>query len=497
MAIGVSVYAYDYDSVYFFSANRDEMLANRERGTSGDLWFIWEVNPGDGNILPPIFPWSPQAIYIPPTLNPGEQERTVTLRCTVVDVSPDWSRRDQPVIITRSIRIVNRPTVHLSVYAVDDQGNGISSTPIPSGQLLPSRLRFTAYKRGTSWNLESVTFDTPWGTYSVAPPYGESFVSFTIPALPPDESHRRFEFGASAVFSIILPPPVGRIEQRDEKRMESLLGFDMTDRFSLNEMIDPSRGHWIYWDEGRDVWVYDTFPVPNWFHNRSGHWGNVIPRFNEEYTYGSTSYPIVHWFENDDLEDDRGNQIVSVMDWSGEFADVVGPDQGGNRWTEPYRGRIYLSKRLITHAAELRNETYGLVTDGIDLVARVVAHEFFHRDQFLAAWGGFSDAHIGPLTLPRPTFWPGNPRSGYDSDGDLLRNEYEVQMHNIYHTNSADRYAVLKWWTGKQIAAGPDEYYFDAEMCARLWGEWNGYWVGSLDSQDWSVGGRQDYEGGN
>jgi len=30
-------------------------------------------------------------------------------------------------------------------------------------------------------------------------------------------------------------------------------------------------------------------------------------------------------------------------------------------------------------------------------------------------------------------------------------------------------------------------------MYAQLFGEWNGYLVGSLDEQDWSEGGRQDY----
>ena len=66
-------------------------------------------------------------------------------------------------------------------------------------------------------------------------------------------------------------------------------------------------------------------------------------------------------------------------------------------------------------------------------------------------------------------------------------------MARVYWTSPNDAYAVLKWWTGKQAVSGFDSYYNDFEMCASLWGEWNGYAVGSLDAQDWSVGGRQDY----
>ncbi|GIV14808.1 MAG: hypothetical protein KatS3mg022_0243 [Armatimonadota bacterium] len=57
------------------------------------------------------------------------------------------------------------------------------------------------------------------------------------------------------------------------------------------------------------------------------------------------------------------------------------------------------------------------------------------------------------------------------------------------HFSPNSPYAVERWWTGNPNASEQT----DLEMHARLWGEWPGYIVGSLDTQDWSAGGRQDY----
>lgn len=446
-----------------------------------------------GGSIAPVSPHAPSALYFPPVLGPDEQERPVTLRCTVTDsalsafISLDVFRLDLPISITRSFKIVKSPTVHVTVVAVDQQGNQVSSTPIPSGAST-SRLRFTANKRGCEWKLESVTFTTPWGAQTVQnpDPQRQASVSFTTQPISSGEPHRRFQFSASAVFSITLPPPVGRIEQRDKKTTERLLGFDMTDRLEYNEAIDATRGRFIVRDAQGNWLRIEPHPVPNWFHNREGHWGDVIARLKDSYTYGGISYPIVHWIENDDVQNRHGVYLLAVMDWSGEFADVPG---GPQQFAERYRGRIYLTKRLFTHPEAARGHRYGLVVDGIDSIARVVAHEFFHREQFLEAWGGFTNAHIGSP----PHFWPYNPQSGYDDDGDWLRNDYEQNMQRVYRTHPREAYAVLKWWTGKQAVSGFDGYYNDFEMCASLWGEWHHYMVGSLDAQDWSVGGRQDY----
>lgn len=336
------------------------------------LPFHWEIVSGGGSIAP-ISPFSPFAVYTPPILEPNETERSVTLRCTITDLSLDLLRRDLfGTQITRTFRIVNRPTVHVSVAAVDPEGNLLSTTPIPSGQNLASRLRFMAGKRGTAWNMDSVTFTTPWVSVTILNPSAEPVISFTTEPICRDEPHWRFQFGASAVFSITVPPPFSwRIERQDEKTAERLLGFDIYylppyDRSYTNELIDDSRGQS----------VLGTGDVPNWFHHRAGHWGNVIPRFNEQYTYGGVSYPIVHWI---------------------------------------------------------------------------------------------------PLTLEEIL------EEVEEPEAELLRGVWD---------------GLYRWWTGQQGSI-PTSGLPDPEMYSRLYGEWNHYWIGSLDSQDWSVGGRQDDEGGN
>ncbi len=494
--IGVSVYAQDYDWVFFYSANGSEVLSNRERTTystisspmNPTLLFHWEIVSGGGAIAP-TGPFSPSAVYTPPVLEPNEIERSVTLRCTITDLSLDLLRRDLfGSQITRTFRIVNRPTVHVSVAAVDARGNLLSTTPIPSGQSLASRLRFAASKRGTAWNMDSVTFTTPWVSVTMLNPSGEPVISFTTEPISREEPHRRFQFSASAVFSITFPPPVGRIERLDEKTAERLLGFDIYylppyDRSYTNELIDNSRGQS----------VFGTWDVPNWFHNRAGHWGNVIPRFNEQYTYGGVSYPVVHWVPQtleeilqaagEDAKDLRqdGAEIFGFFDWQGVFAPY--------QYAPAYRGRIYIFPGAIQ--AVPVPDPYGLQAGGIDLVARVVAHEFAHRDLFIAAWHGFDNNNIGP-----PDDWfPMSGVQGVDTDQDCLSDEYE-RAAAVYHFDPEVFDALHRWWEDKQGCEAIDSLA-DFEMYSRLYGEWNGYWVGSLDSEDWSVGGRQDYEGGN
>jgi len=493
--IGVSVYAQDYDDVFSQSADGSRTLSNRERTTyafdfqwsTPSLLFQWEIVSGGGSIAP-IAPYAPSALYFPPVLEPYEYERTVTVRCTIIDFSPDLSRMDSRKQITRSFRIVKRPTVHLGVEAVDPWGNLLSTTPIPSGQGA-SRLSFTANKRGRAWKLESVTFTTPWGTQTVQnpDPDGQVSVSFTTEPISPDEPHRRFQFGASAVFSMTLPPPVGRIEQRDEKTGERLLGFDIHyvepyDRLYTNELIDDSRGQS----------VFGTWPVPNWFHNRPGHWGAVVPRFNEEY---GLRYPIVHWLpmtleeilEDIDIDEETSEllrrigaiEVLGIFDFMG----ALGPEP----FAEQYRGRIYILPAAVSPLKV--EDPYALTADGIDLLARVVTHEFAHRDQFLRAWGGFSDEYI----RPRGVFLPGNRKEGSDDDGDGLSNDYEESAEGQwYQFNKQIWDALYQWWMGQQGCQSGTGLP-DAEMYARLFGEWNHYWIGSLDEQDYSVGGRLDY----
>ena len=465
--IGVHVRVVDYDLVTFASADNSELLVNRERAQSQDFSCTWRVVSGGGVIVPTGPIASTSAVYFPPLLEANEQEREVTIECIITDNSPDPARRDADCVITQRFRIVNRPTVHIGVQCVDSQGESISGTPMPSGQLMPAYLRFSASSRKGAWQLDSVEWRTPWGTVSAVSADGSTATAVLSFPIPRDEEHRRFSYEATATFSVTLPPPVGRLEHRDEKVSERLLGFDMTDRFSYNELLDTSRGRSIAGE----------FYVPNWFHNRAGHWGNVIPRFNEEYTHNGVRYPVVHWVDVEWFEDPWGNELSALMDWEGLLA------PRGLQYSEMYRGRIYLCRAAIRHSLE--NNPYGLRTEWIDYVARIVAHEFAHRDQFIASWGGFGDAQIGSY----PNWRLLSP--DYDRDGDGLSNEYEERVQPVYYTNPNDRCAVLKWWTGDQGAT--HTYYTDPEMCAYLWGEWDRYQVGSLDNRDWSVTGRQDY----
>ncbi len=60
-------------------------------------------------------------------------------------------------------------------------------------------------------------------------------------------------------------------------------------------------------------------------------------------------------------------------------------------------------------------------------------------------------------------------------------------------------FSILRWWTGDPNRE--DHYFKDAEMYAQLWGEWDGYLIGSLVitdngglvEKDWSRGGWLDY----
>lgn len=175
-----------------------------------------------------------------------------------------------------------------------------------------------------------------------------------------------------------------------------------------------------------------------------------------------------------------GAEILGFFDWQGALAPY--------QYAPAYRGRIYIFPGAIQVAP--LPDPYGLRAGGIDLIARTVAHEFAHRDLFIADWGGFDNGNIGS-----PGDWfPMSGELGVDKDEDCLSDSYEQAA--VYHFDPEVFDALHRWWEGKQ-GCEATVGLADFEMYARLYGEWNHYWIGSLDSQDWSVGGRQDYEGGN
>lgn len=101
---------------------------------------------------------------------------------------------------------------------------------------------------------------------------------------------------------------------------------------------------------------------------------------------------------------------------------------------------------------------------------------------------GFDEEHIGT-----PGRWlPCSGKEGVDTDGDSISDGYERLLKNVFHFSPVDPYAVYRWWMG-YVGCEPSDPLYDPEMYVRLWGEWDNYQIGSLDNQDWSVGGRQDY----
>lgn len=339
----------------------------------------------------------------------------------------------------------------------------IRARPIPSGDgTAIVYMRFSAIARKGGWTMERVDFTTPWRTRSAVPnQYGA--VEVTLGPVFGFERHRRFHFSATARFSLYLPLLIG--DSYDSKTSERLLGFDTSGLFT--EILDSSRG-----SSRRGV-----FFVPNWFLPLEGHWGSLIPRFNETYTFNGVEYSVIHFV--DDIAGALGyppGSVLGLMDWQG----VLGEEQ----YAERYRGRIYLC--LATVQRTMDRPEHGLHADWIDLVATTVAHEFFHRDQFITSWGGFSNSHIGK---PNNRL-PGSGGANIDADADLLSDCYESLARNHYKTDKFTRWSVLRWWTGNPKARHPR--YPDPEMCAYLWGEWLGHTIGSLDD-DWLVTGRQDY----
>ncbi len=280
-------------------------------------------------------------------------------------------------------------SIGVRVHAVDMLRREVSGTLIPSGADANNLCfpEFLAGSRRGAWKLESVTFDTPWGRQEVpGDEYGRA--CFVGPAIAQHYEHGWFDFSATALFSIQLPPPVGRQEIQVQTTARALLGFDM-EHPEYNELLDDSRGRSIF----------GVFEVPNWFHDLPGHWGSIIPRFNEEYTYGGQNYPIVHWAAAPtedilDMFEEEAEQLRALGVHIAAFFDFLGlfaPEE--HQFDEEYRGRIYLFPSSVQR--NMVCDTYGLNADWNDLLMKVVVHEFAHRDLFVSMWGGFATSNIG------------------------------------------------------------------------------------------------------
>jgi len=468
--IPIVIHVVDYDEVSITNADRDVRLTNKVRETMNHLDVHWRIRHGGGMIddRPAFSRYLRYADYHPPALDPGEFSRTVQLECTVYDRSPIASRRDEPVSLTITLTILDVPTIHSIV------GRGVSGgTTYPSLFASGLRREETVYYNWVvdapatlPWYLRYVEWlQMPWrGRFRGEPPW-RLFDTFPI---SPDEEHRRVVVEVRATFAFPYPDPW--LGFQNTKTRSRAITFRL---FTHDEMCDFSRGisSIAHWDP------------PNWFDARPGHWGAVIPRFNEMDPNLDGGY-VVYYAPRPPSRPgtDITDTTVGILDWSGYWAPY------GLQHSEQYRGRVY----LFVSSLKVRIESggavrpYGLWADGIDAVANTVAHELAERDLFLASWGGFDSAHIGSYL-----FHPF--RRPYDEDMDGVRDSWE-HLHRSLGFGKDDPYAVERWWLYGKDATGREVCtVLDHEMYAQLFGEWNGYLVGSLDEQDWSEGGRQDY----
>jgi hypothetical protein len=212
----------------------------------------------------------------------------------------------------------------------------------------------------------------------------------------------------------------------------------------------------------------------------------LIPRFNDT---DSAGRPIVY-FASEPFDELRSANPLAYLDITGRF--------GEQPFHEQYRGRIYLfeSRLLYGTYKDSPQRNLALTASWLDLVAVTIMHEFSHRDRFIESWGGFSDRDIveGVWSPPGEPNWKFKNRN-LDSDLDLLSDRFEETYAEKYRCDPRDRYSVWKWWAG-YVSYGRD-WFGDDEIIATLWGEWGdgspSYLIGQLDTQDWSVGGRQDF----
>ena len=522
--IPIHVHAFDYDDVTYTSADGSVELKNKERELSSRLRAEWEIVSGGGSFVFPN-PLGFDAAYKPPALGTNEPSRQVKLRCKIWDENAnDPLRRDGnpdripplPAAVAEvEFTLVKDPTIaNIHCQAIGDDGSTVSSAPIASGAASADRVRlrftFSTRQNKTAWELYKVQWQVPWaGTAS-----GDKGEVFTTEPIPSSQNHAFFSVTVVAKFRRLKPgrPPHDPPQEEDYEYREDTktrtfpLCFAKTDHDEWNDM---SRGESFY---------FDADP-PNWFDAKpahSGHWGHVIDRFNETDSALAGSY-IVYYMPDRPANYDDLRRARAVFDWSGKYAPP------GHDYEVSYRGRIYLIGAPIIARTDSSPDSskYGVFAGGIDRVGVTLAHEFAHRDLWLHAdnWGGFTPDKIGgPADRGGPGyFFPGTPwaKTGlptdifYDKDGDCVRDRYERSAEGkTYHflappdediplqDISPYAFAIERWWTGDQTARERK----DVEAHAGLWGEWgkegtrwNGYKVGSKDTQDWSVGGRQNY----
>jgi hypothetical protein len=453
---GLSAVVEDYDSVDYVSHDRSKSFTNKERTKPQDFELVWYLLNDDGR-SGSIMDIAGQPHYVPPVLDvPSKQ---ITIRLTVNDNASPVDRRDPSVSQDVTFTLNRRPCIlDMFASAADPTtGNAIALSPVASGAATTDQVkaRFTA-NLGIfdGWAIENVSWTMiPWTGAIV-----DQTDYLTSDPIPVDETHRRFTATLRVTWSN------GSITHTDTKSKTFPLLFDKTGH---DELIDTTRGRKIA--NVDPLTVVEENP-PNWFDNRSLHWGNVISQMNNSFVYYMPSIPGLP-------------NVDGYFDWAADL-------EPGRPVSA--RGRIYIFDDAASGSdSETVSGTYGLTVSGIDRLADTIVHEKKHRDVFVAGWGGFTDADI---KYPDGTFRPRqadrtDPNGKDDRDNDTLSSAYEDANQGTFHIDKAIRFAAQRWWDGNPNLSTEE----DAELIAYLWGEWDGFVVGGYDPSDWATGGRNDY----
>lgn len=403
-----------------------------------ERWFEWRVDGGEPIREP--YGWLPITM---PQLEQGQQSRTVTVTCRVLDEAQEVARRDDPVTISRTVTVqpyntildilarVQEPIGHYPHSSGEDQNDRVrwrfDATPTTHGDYSPM---------DTIWSVRINEVEMWSGS-------GNPF-TFITDEIPVDLAHGSLEVTCLMAFGASAPPEEQPPPRWDEKTRLLISAFDQDGhdehlaqrQLPLREPGDAPR---------------DPVEEPNWFEDRPGHWGSVILR----------------------------NHSLSF--WAG----TGGPTDYGVTYPESATGHIEFENGAPGSTGPVpgnRMTAFWLTGSGIDCFGITEAHEFQHHETDLAAWGQF----------------PCGRTPARDADGDYIEDGWE-DLHIANGWSRDSRYAQSYQFSGLVIPAfphhndpppAPNPYDRDDHFDAELRGAY-GYWPGSHLDDDYSDAGQQ------